>query len=319
MRSRSSLHVCLVLILGLIGNFPWNLQSQKTSEKLPVATAMRNVHYHFTDSILIDIRWVDGRLVAEGAHDFPIFDDANSFRLVIDSANMAITADAITHLLNEYTFAAHDAPLKKLTVSITADKVKVKGSLHTKGDIPFETEGTLAATDDGKIRIHATKIRAAHLPAKGIMDLFGIEIADLVKTNKVPGLTVEKDDLILDPQHLFPPPAIEGKVSAVTLHGDSIVMTFGNSKATAKPPLRDVANYMAYRGGTLRFGKLTMSDTDMILIDENQRDPFDIYLSHYKEQLVAGYSKTTRENGLLVYMPDHSTLKHGARNKVPAK
>ena len=73
------------------------LYAQKMTEKQSVATAMRNVRYHFTDSILIDIRWVDGHLVAQGDHDFPIFDDANSFRLVIDSANMAISTDAITH------------------------------------------------------------------------------------------------------------------------------------------------------------------------------------------------------------------------------
>ena len=66
---------------------------------------------------------------------------------------------------------------------------------------------------------------------------------------------------------------------------------------------------MTYRGGRLRFGKLTMNDTDMQLIDMNPQDPFDFYLEHYKEQLVAGYTKTTPAFGLRVFMPDYDKLK----------
>jgi hypothetical protein len=67
-------------------------------------------------------------------------------------------------------------------------------------------------------------------------------------------------------------------------------------------------NYMAYRGNQLRFGKLTMSDTDMILIDMDTKDPFDFYLDHYKEQLVAGYTKETPSFGLRVFMRDFNKL-----------
>ena len=36
----------------------------------------------------------------------------------------------------------------------------MKGKLHDKGDIPFETEGSLIPTPDGKIRLHSEKIKA---------------------------------------------------------------------------------------------------------------------------------------------------------------
>jgi len=67
-------------------------------------------------------------------------------------------------------------------------------------------------------------------------------------------------------------------------------------------------NYMWYRGGVLKFGKLTMNDTDMQLIDADPTDPFDFFPDHYKDQLVAGYSKTTATGGLLVYMPDYGKI-----------
>jgi hypothetical protein len=65
---------------------------------------------------------------------------------------------------------------------------------------------------------------------------------------------------------------------------------------------------MAYCGGVLRFGKLTMNNTDMQLIDADPTDPFDSFPQHYNQQLVAGYSKTTATGVLWVYMPDYNKI-----------
>ena len=65
---------------------------------------------------------------------------------------------------------------------------------------------------------------------------------------------------------------------------------------------------MAYQGAGLRFGKLTMNDTDLILIDLDPQDPFDFYLNHYKEQLAAGYTKNTLSSGLRSYFRDYNKL-----------
>ena len=50
---------------------------------------------------------------------------------------------------------------------------------------------------------------------------------------------------------------------------------------------------MAFRHGDMRFGKLTMHDADLIMIDMDPRNPFDFFLDHYQDQLVAGYTKST--------------------------
>ena len=67
---------------------------------------------------------------------------------------------------------------------------------------------------------------------------------------------------------------------------------------------------MAYHGSDLRFGKLVMNDSDLILLDMDPQDPFDFYLDHYKEELVAGYTKTTPEFGLRVYTRDYNKLRN---------
>ena len=127
------------------------------------------------------------------------------------SAEISLTTYALSSVLNDDVFAADGAPLKGIRLSAPAGKIKILGRLHSKGDVPFETEGRLSVTADGNIRVHIEKIKAAHLPVKGLMDLIGETISKLIDTRKVRGVRAEKDDLILIPSELFPPPHLYGK------------------------------------------------------------------------------------------------------------
>ncbi len=73
---------------------------------------------------------------------------------------------------------------------------------------------------------------------------------------------------------------------------------------------------MYSRGGTLRFGKLTMDDTDLLLIDADPKGSFEFSPLKYNDQLVAGYSKNTISHGLIVYMPSLSTLARGTSGEL---
>ncbi len=275
---------------------------------------MRNIQYHYSPQIAVHISRLRGEFVPTKPGGMPIFDDAHSFSLEMKYAEIAISADSLANVLNQNVFNAPDAPLKKLSITTEGQSLKIKGQLHSKGDLPFETDGTVSPTPDGKIRLHATKIKAAKLPVKGLMDLLGLKIQSLINTRKISGVQVEGDDLILDATAILPPPKIAGKVTQVRVQGNDIVEIFGDAAQAGKDP-GIKGNYMAYRGAQLRFGKLTMTDTDMILIDMNPADPFDFYLDHYKEQLAAGYSKTTMESGLRVYMRDYNKLGQSKAHK----
>jgi hypothetical protein len=268
---------------------------------------MRNVIYHFSDSVVVHIETLNGDVVPTGEYKFPIFDDKKSFNIEISSGKIAINTESLANVLNSYVFASPNAPLKGISVKIEKGRLKIKGQLHAKGDIPFETDGVLSPTPDGKIRLHSEKIKALHVSVKGLMDLFNVQIADFVKTGKVPGVATDQNDLILDLAQILPAPHIEGKVTAIRFEGDTLVQTFGAVEGKSVKYLR-LGNYMAYRGNTLRFGKLTMDDADMTLIDMDPGDPLDFYLDHYKEQLTAGYAKITPSFGLRVYVKDFNKL-----------
>lgn len=294
---RTAFAVCVFALLASAQN--------QTPEPARVRAEMRNVVYHFTGAIAVHIVYLQGDLVPAGGAQYPIFDDVNSFYLDVRAGEITVSAAALTNVLNRYAFASRDAPIKDTRVIIQNGKLEMRGRL-SKGDIPFESQGSLSVTPDGEIRVHSEKIKAAHLPVKGLMDLLGEDLAKLIDTRKVRGIRAEKDDLILDPAELFPPPHIHGRLSSISMHDDEIVLKYGGMFS---PALKLSGNYMAYRGAQLQFGKLLMSDTDLTLIDLNPEDPFDLFIEHYREQLAAGYTKITSSFGLRSYFRDYNKLK----------
>src|SRR5262249_34988084 len=212
-------------------------------------------------NVSVQIRSLSGALTPVGEHPFPVMDDKDSFKIHIDSADILINPRDLGEVLNSYVFARPKSPVGGVSISIEKGQLKVKGKLRDKGNIPFETVGTLSPTPDGKVRLHGDKIKALHVPVKGLMEAFGVEIDDLIKSGKVPGVIAEENDLILDLQQVLPPPHIEGAVTAIRIEGNGILTTFGKAteKVAAKPP---ASNFMAYQGNHMQFGKLTMDDVD---------------------------------------------------------
>ena len=67
-------------------------------------------------------------------------------------------------------------------------------------------------------------------------------------------------------------------------------------------------NFLALKGGTLDFGKLTMHNVDLIMIDASKDAWFDLDLVNYQAQVVNGYTRMTPEAGLEIFMPDLDDL-----------
>ncbi len=268
---------------------------------------MVNVNMHADPTLILHIRHLTGKFVPTKKGQPPTFDDILSYILAIDSGEVAVSMASMSYALNTYAFGEPDAPLKNLKLSAEGTQIRQAGTLKKGIEVPFEMVGTLSATPDGKIRIHPTQMKVAHVSVKGLLNMFGLDMAKLINTRKTRGVSVDDNDFILDPASMLPPPRMRGRITAVRVEGEQIIETFGNAgrgSVTEQPG----SNYMAYRGGTLRFGRLTMNNTDMRLIDADPTDPFVFFPKHYRDQLVAGYSKTTDSGGLQVYMPDYNEI-----------
>jgi hypothetical protein len=283
----------------------------------PTQVEMVNVNIHLDSSLIMRIKYLRGQFLPTRKGRPPTFDDKLSYVIAIDSAEVAVSLADMSHALNTYVFNEPDAPLKNLTLSAEGSEIKQTGTLKKGIGIPFEMVGAIGATPEGLIRIHPTKTKAAHLPVKGLMKFFGLDMSKLINTRKTRGISVDENDLIMDPSATLPPPKIRGHITSVAIVGDTIVQTFGKPGSVA--PTTPPSNYMAYRGGILTFGKLTMKDADMRLVDADPSDVFDFYPDHYNQQLVAGYSKTTASGGLMVFIPDYNKLQQPAKSPSSAR
>jgi hypothetical protein len=283
--------------------------SQDTAQpQEPVEVQMWNVNLHLDQSIVLEIRSLRGQMVPTSGIEPVTLDDVNSFGMRIDTAEIALSTKNLADLLNKYVFAYSGAPLKEIVITAEGGRLKQRGMMHKGIDVPFEVDGTLGVTDDGQIRFHAEKVSSAHIPFKGLLHLFGEDLSKVINLQRDRGVTFEGDDILLNPGRMLPPPRIEGRVTAVRIEGDRIVQTFRSRDTKVLVPPYKAQNYIYYKGGVLRFGKLTMADADLEIVDQSPRTPFDFSLPDYSRQLVAGYSKNTPTHGLIVFMPDFSTL-----------
>lgn len=279
-------------------------------DEVATDVTMRNVDFHVGTDVVLHVRRLRGLM--HGRNGIVDFDDVSSYVVQVSSAEVGLAGDDLTNLLNRYVFAYRGAPLSGLRVSITPDGLRQTGTLHKGVDIPFDMTSSVSLTADGRLRLHATRVKIFGVNGLALMRALGLSLAKMIDLSKAHGITAEGNDLFLDATALLPPPRIQGRITAVRLAGDELVQVFGSpADSTTTPPPMDpgVANYMLYRGGTLHFTKLLMSDAEMLVVDEDPSTPFDFDNPRYRAQLVAGHSRTLPDMGLEVWMPDARALR----------
>jgi len=278
-----------------------------------VETEMRNVDLHLTPEIALHIRNLRGRFVAQGSRPAPYLDDPRSYSVTVDRGEVAIDLASLNALMTR-ALVGH-SNVRSMAISIDADgQLRQKGTLKKGVPVPFDVKASVSPTPDGHLRIHSESVKGFGVPVNPLLKTFGLKMDDLFKVDPGRGVTVDGNDVLLDPSSLLPPPAMHGRITQVRVEKDALVQVFGpgGQKSLSPPPTSE--NYIYWRGGQLSFGKLTMTETDLELVDDDPRDAFDFSVDRWNEQLVAGFSKITPERGLKAHMPDYNDL---PRNKKP--
>lgn len=280
--------------------------------------AMRNILFHLDDDIHLRIRYLRGRMHDRREQGIVLLDDKEALLLEIARAEVALTQADLSLLLNRYVFGYPGAPLRNLVVRTEGDRIIQSGVLHKIIDIPFTMTASLSVTGDGWIRIHPDEMGICGLDGKPLLRAVGASLEDILDLSDARGVRVEGNDLLLNPLEILPPPKLSGRLASIRVEGDQVVQVFGTPDAPEPTPLPlpvAAENYVYFRGGTIRFGKLYMVVSDLLAIDTDPEDPFDFYLDYYHSQLVAGYHVTSPDYGLVTYMPDFDDL--DSPNKRP--
>lgn len=277
-----------------------------------VTTEMQHMRMHLEPGIALTIRRLHGIVRSTDRTAPPALNDKQSMLIDIQAADISIDTVSLTNLLNRHVFGYPGAPFRNLRVSVQNGELVQTGSLKKGFWLPFRMRATVSATSSGEIRVHPIALSLLRIGIFGLSNKLG-GLGKLVTLEPGHGARIEDDDFILTPSAILPPPRIRGRLTSISLEPGGLRQIFGERNAADNAPLRragsTATNYMYFQGGTLRFGKLTMFDTDLEIVDGNPADPFDYALDRYQEHLVGGHSQSTMSDGLIVVMPDVGDLK----------
>jgi hypothetical protein len=299
---------------------PPAVAAQQTAALVPPASRtesrlwveMRNVDLHIDLSNVMRVRSLRGQVVPlPGAVAW--LDQVTSFSIRATSGEATLDGHAVAALLNEIAFHYPGTPIRNVSVRIESGNTVLNGVLHKGVDIPFEMTAVPVLQPDGLIKLHPSRLRILGVNGLALMHAIGLHLSKLMDLSGARGVTVKGDDLYLDPLKVLPPPFILGRVGAVRIEGALLVQTFVKTAddsvfGSYVVPDTGSRNFVYFRGGTIRFGRLTMTDTDLLIHDSDERDPLDMYLLEYKKQLVAGYTKTMADGGVRAWMVDYNKL-----------
>jgi hypothetical protein len=283
---------------------------------------MRHVDLRVLEHAVVGVERLHGEVISTHPGVAPILDSTTSFRIRITGGRVAIEARNLAAIMNGWVFAYKGSPLRDLEVGTAGEQITLSGIMHKGVDIRFQQRATVALMPDGKVRLHPTSVRILGVDGLALMHALGLHLSDMLDLSGSRGAQVVGDDIYLDPSKILPPPAIDGRLASIRVEGNALVQEFvrlpdDSLFGAYVRPDSTVPNLVYFRGGELRFGRLTMHDTDLLIVDRDVRDPLDLYLDQYAKQLIAGASRTLPNLALRVEFPDFSDL--GASAQVGSR
>ena len=193
---------------------------------------IKNVMLRITDRGLVHILELYGELAPKN-NQVTDFDDAQTYSVTIGNARVSLTPSDLSLLLNDHAFAYEDTPIKEVEIKLEGNEIQAKGTLDKVINIPFEIRGNLSVTPQGHIALTPTSVRAAGVSVKGLLDLFGAEVEDVVNLYEARGIRIEDNTIIIS-LAVMPPPSVHGRFTSVDVRSGRIELSLEGSASPGK-------------------------------------------------------------------------------------
>jgi hypothetical protein len=250
-----------------------------------VVVGLRNVRFTWSDKI-----YVDAGDVALRARPFAgstvDFDDPASFSLYIQQSVVLIRPAVLAGMFNENIFGYPGSRVRNLKVTVVRNDqgvwaVKLDGTLDVIARVPFTMYTRLSVDPVANTLVievdHLTVF--GFLPATKFIRWTPMNLARLIDLPANPSVAIRGNRILVKPLGLFPPPRIDGRMSAIEVDDGAIRITFAGDQVT--PPGSTAKNFVFLRGGASHFGHFTMTDTNVLIVDQDPSNPFVFSLLHY--------------------------------------
>ena len=247
---------------------------------------LQNVRFKWSDQVYIDAGNMAVRAVPVQGKTVN-FDDLDSFHLIVQQSVVLIRPDVLAGMFNESIFNYPESRVRELQVSISKDGegvplVQLRGKVNVVAWIPFTMYTRLSVdtkTNTLVIVVDHLKVFGT-IPATKLIRWTPLHLDRLIAVPPNKSLLVDGNRIMVKPFDLFPPPRIDGKIASVEVGDDAISITFAGEAIRAPDILGQELRVSA--GGTSQFGRFRMADTDVLILDQNQTNPFVFSLRHLR-------------------------------------
>lgn len=284
-----------------------------TKEPKPTHVVVHNVILHTGTPVKLKVKWLRGTMIATGTDRPASFDDTKSFRFEIDEGLVGVGLNDLSAFLRSGVLK--DSPLQNAKVTPQNGQLKITGTLKKLVPIPVQLIASLGVSPNQKyVRMHVEKLSALKIPVKGLLGVFKVKVDDLFDPKGKKGIDVNGDNIDIDVNELLPPPRAEGKLTQVKVWRNGDLMEYYGQPREDAIKTKQWRNFMRLRGGIVNFGKLTMHNADLLMVDTSQSDWLNFDVNHYQEQMVNGTTRITPQAGLQIFIPDINKLPKTSKN-----
>ncbi len=151
----------------------------------------------------------------------------------IEHGHIVMSDAALTKMFQQKI--SKSGKISDLKVEAKDGHIVLSGTAHKGLPIPFTIEGPVS-TDGRRLLLHAEKVKAAKLPVKGLLEMLGMQLGNILNPGSNKGVAVKDETMVFDPAQIG---NISGHIERLQVTGQDLVVDFGKPPATvaqAKAP-----------------------------------------------------------------------------------
>jgi hypothetical protein len=157
--------------------------------------------------------------------------EAPPVRLRIRQAEIEMSSAELNRQFQSILALSNEKRIKNALLStLSGGRLEARGQLDLSEyvpDIPFQITGSLSVRPGNQIRYEATDVRVAGIPVKRVLDVFGVELANIAKFKDRFGRIEQQGNAFhLIVEKFTPGAVIEGEMKRVSTAENSLTVFF---------------------------------------------------------------------------------------------
>lgn len=123
--------------------------------------------------------------------------------------------------------------ISDIAIKTSGNELDLSGRKKGKISIPFDLIGPVDLADPQTLRLHVETIKAAGIPAKSLLKLFGFHLSKMMHPGSTNGVIVRDDAILVNVEAIA---NVKGQMSHVAVSGKDLVVDFVPEKPEKQKP-----------------------------------------------------------------------------------